>query len=273
MTDTWRVILTPAASAAKNMAIDEAFSESTSQKTSPPTLRLYSWEKPSLSLGYAQSVHDVDLENLSLKQWQLVRRPTGGRAILHTDELTYSITAPVTNPLVAGSVLTSYQRISVILQRALEILGIQTSADKEYEIQSSVDKIDPVCFKVPSNFEITWQGKKLIGSAQARRSNGVLQHGSFPLYGDLTRINEVLRYPNEETRTIAKQKLLDHATTLEIAASKIIPFETVAEAIVEAFKHKNQIELIKSNPTPQELLRADMLEQTKYATNNWNHRI
>ena len=91
------------------MAIDEAILEAAGHGEVPPTLRLYSWQPACLSLGYAQPFADADQAALERFGWQIVRRPTGGRAILHTDELTYSVSGPQSEPRLAGSVLESYR--------------------------------------------------------------------------------------------------------------------------------------------------------------------
>ncbi len=125
--------------------------------------------------------------------WDLVRRPTGGRAILHTDELTYSVAGPQDEPRLAGSVLESYRVLAQALLYALQLLAIPAQAqEKPGTASTGSPNQNPVCFEVPSNYEITVGGKKLVGSAQARRKEGVLQHGSLPLYGDLTRIVQAL---------------------------------------------------------------------------------
>ena len=178
---TWRLIKTPPAHGTWNMAVDEAVLEAVGKGTVPPTLRLYAWEPPCLSLGYAQPVADVSLEELTSQGWEIVRRPTGGRAILHTDELTYSVIGPHDDPHLAGGILESYSNLSQALLSALHMLGIpaeaqESSSDPDASrIERGVEKNkNPVCFEIPSNYEITANGKKLVGSAQARRKEGVL---------------------------------------------------------------------------------------------------
>jgi lipoate-protein ligase A len=113
--NTWRLIINPPYNGAWNMAVDEAILESASVKLQLPTLRFYDWFPYTLSLGHAQPVSDVDLDALNAHQWTLVRRPTGGRAILHADELTYSVCVPVDDSTVSGNILDSYQKISKAL--------------------------------------------------------------------------------------------------------------------------------------------------------------
>ena len=162
---TWRLILSPEGeSGAWNMAFDEALLKFTAGNKLPPTLRLYHWQPPTLSLGFAQPAADVDLAKLKAHGWDLVRRPTGGRAILHIDELIYSVTASVDDPKLAGDLLESYHKISQALLAGLSKLGITASGDKTYNTVPSTNVKNPVCFETPSNYEITADGRKLIGS-------------------------------------------------------------------------------------------------------------
>src|SRR5512141_181320 len=124
MSDTWRLLTTPAAPGAWNMAADESILEHIGRGESPATLRLYAWEPACLSLGHAQPFADVDMGRLRAGGWEIVRRPTGGRAILHTDELTYSVIGPGNDPRLAGSVLESYNRLACALLQAVRSLGL-----------------------------------------------------------------------------------------------------------------------------------------------------
>ncbi len=120
----WRLVITPPAPGAWNMAVDEAILAAVGQNQVLPTLRLYAWDPACLSLGYAQPSTDVDTLRLAERGWHLVRRPTGGRAILHTDELTYSVIGPLSEPRLAGSVLESYRCLASALLMALHRLNI-----------------------------------------------------------------------------------------------------------------------------------------------------
>jgi lipoyl(octanoyl) transferase len=268
----WRVVLTPPSPGAWNMAVDEAILEAVSQERSRPTLRLYAWEPACLSLGLAQPYQDVDLDALVRLGWDLVRRPTGGRAILHVDELTYSVTAPLDEPRVAGGVLESYRRISQALVAALVRIGLSARADKEYPLADDTSPGGPVCFEVPSNYEITVQGKKLVGSAQARRKEGVLQHGTLPLSGDLTRIVRALSFPDEEARQRAAARLLEHAVNIEMLGFDVT-WETAANAFCGAFEDVLQIKLVQEDLSAAERSRAEALLTEKYANPAWTKRF
>ena len=121
---SWRLVCTPPSPGDWNMAVDEAILEAAGQGKTLPTLRLYAWQPPCLSLGYAQPASDADRNALNQNGWGLVRRPTGGRAILHCDELTYSVIAPNHEPRLEGGVLDSYRTLSQALLRALHTLEI-----------------------------------------------------------------------------------------------------------------------------------------------------
>ena len=269
---TWRLIEHTPAIGAWNMAVDEAILESVYSGDSPPTLRLYAWQPACLSLGLAQPFNEVDMAALSTRGWDLVRRPTGGRAILHVDELTYAVIAPETEPRVKGGVLESYLRLSKALLESLRILGLSPEANQKTQNGDST-KPNPVCFEVPSNYEITVNGKKLIGSAQARRKAGILQHGALPLSGDLTRIISALHFTDEASRISAKNRLLAHATTVEKELGNAPDWQEASAAFQKAFQFKLNLNLEQSTLTESENKRAQELMQNKYAHTSWTQRI
>jgi len=268
---TWRLITTPPARGAWNMAVDEAILEHAGRGEVLPTLRLFAWEPPCLSLGRAQPFTDVDTERLQTRGWDVVRRMTGGRAILHTDELTYSVTGPADEPHLAGSLLESYNRLARALLAAVHDLGLPVEM-KEDRAESNGTP-NPVCFEVPSTYEITVGGKKLIGSAQARRKDGVLQHGSLPLTGDLARICQALVFPDESAREAAMQRLLARATTVESVLGREVTWDTAGQAFVRAFEAQLGLKLEAGELSESELTRAEELVNEKYAHSSWTERI
>ena len=269
----WRLIITSAARGAWNMAVDEAILEhvQAEQDVSSPTLRLYAWEPACLSLGHAQPFADVDGARLKERGWEVVRRATGGRAILHTDELTYSVTGSASDSVLAGGVLESYNRIAQALLLAVKELGLPV--EMKQHAGDSPANTNPVCFEVPSTYEITIHGRKLIGSAQARKREGVLQHGSLPLTGDLTRICQALVFEDEAGRENAAQRLLRRATTVESALGQGISWETAAEAFIYAFESQLGICLEKGELSEAESKQAEELVREKYDHPSWTERV
>jgi lipoate-protein ligase A len=253
------------------MAADEAILESIGRGESPPTLRLYAWDPPCLSLGYSQPFADVDITRLQERGWEVVRRATGGRAILHTDELTYSVTGSAEEPVLTGGVLESYNRIAQALSFAVRSLELPVLMKEGKPADHTVS--NPVCFEVPSTYEITVNGKKLIGSAQARKKEGVLQHGSLPLMGDLSRICQALVFENEAARETAARRLLKSATTVESALGGAITWEKAARAFIQAFEEKLGLCFERGELSESELKRTDELAREKYDHPSWTERV
>lgn len=267
---TWRLLNTGSADGATNMAIDEAILTAVAGGKSPPTLRFFAWEPPCLSIGYNQAADEVDITRCRQAGVDVVRRPTGGRAILHTDELTYSIVAPQDEPRVAGGVLESYRRLSAGLVRGLRLLGVDVAqAGAGYGQDADVSA---ACFDASSAYEITAGGKKLVGSAQVRRKEAVLQHGTLPLQGDITRICHYLAVSSEERREELCRDLQTRATSLELSLGRVVPFAQVVEALVKGFSEALKLHLEPGELSQHELVLVQHLRQEKYTAEAWNFR-
>jgi lipoate-protein ligase A len=270
---TWRLLRSAPADGAANMAIDEAILHTIAAGHAPPTLRFYAWEPPCLSLGRAQEAADVDMNALKVAGFDLVRRPTGGKAILHADELTYSVIAPETEPRVAGGVVEGYRCLSAGLVRGLAKLGVTgIVADQRVPPPSPPHRggsqvLGPVCFEAPSDYEITVGGRKLVGSAQMRAHRAVLQHGALPLHGDIARICPLLAAHPDPARVRAR------ATTIEEALGKRASWDEVAEALAEGFAEALNLRLEPGALTKEERAQAKLLRAEKYATEAWTRRV
>jgi lipoate-protein ligase A len=252
------------------MALDEAILEAVRKHRAPPTLRFYAWDPPCLSLGYAQAGSDADRAAIEREGWDLVRRPTGGKAILHTDELTYSISAPVDHPLFANGVLSSYKRISVALMAGLEAMGIEPEL---HMADPPAPGSNPACFQNPGAFEITVEGKKLVGSAQLRRAGAVLQHGSLPLKGELGRICLALRYANQHEREQAMGEVGRHAITVESVLGEPVPWEETARHLTAGFESTLQARFSRQEPSQTEIRRSHEILEMRYVRSDWTQRI
>lgn len=268
----WSLIRSPAASGAWNMALDEAILESVGAGIAPPTLRIYAWSPPCLSLGYAQPFSQIDRRRSQEYGWEIVRRPTGGRAILHMDELTYSISLPIGDRHVHGGVLESYRYLSMGLVSSLRRLGLQVEIQPEIKSSPS-QRSNPICFELPSSYEITAGGKKLIGSAQLRRKGGVLQHGSLPLHGDIARICLALTFADEEQRQEAMQRTRQRATTMEASLGKRATWEKAAAALQSGFSQALKLRFEERVPSAEELRRSQQLCEERYTDRAWTERV
>ncbi len=171
----WRFFLDEPRDGPTNMAIDEVLALGCARGCSPPTLRLYRWSVPTVSLGLNQPLHgEVNLT--TCRQWgvPVIRRPTGGRALLHENELTYSLAIPI--PHGSRSVLQDYEWISKCLLLAMRRLGVTATLSRGDRTKGDAGGL---CFLSPSRYELIVDGRKLIGSAQRRFSRTLLQQGSL----------------------------------------------------------------------------------------------
>jgi lipoate-protein ligase A len=271
---TWRLLISPPLDGATNMAIDEAILHTLADGEGIPTLRFFQWDPPCLSLGYNQHWQEVDEIACRRLGYTWTRRPTGGKAILHTDEVTYSLIIPQADLRIQGGIVESYRVLSLGLLRGLARLDVQaTQAHRDKTATHAREgRGGPVCFDTPSRYEITWEGKKLIGSAQLRRRGIVLQHGTLPLFGDLNRILAALDFSAEE-RALQAKLLPQRATTLAQVLGKELSFTEVIPALSAGFAQQLNLTLSEMPLTDPELRQADQLRAEQYAHDNWNKRV
>ncbi len=245
--------------AALNMALDEALLLLCDEQPRV-TLRFYGWARPTLSLGYFQSVREIDLKECQRRNFDWVRRPTGGRAVLHDHELTYSVIAPI--ELLGASVAQSHERISRALAVGLAKLGLHAELAQS---RVSAKEARAACFAVPAPVELTVQGKKVIGSAQTRTKKSLLQHGSIPIAIDFDALAAVLRIAQAD---LLRQKAAGIAEFLGYEPTR----DALKEAMLQGFAEFFEIEFQSEELSPQEQALAKKLCAEKYATRAWNWR-
>lgn len=218
----WRLLVTPPASGAANMALDEALMDR-ARRTGEWTLRVYSWAEPTVSLGRNQTARGrYDLGRIKDRDLGVVRRPTGGRAILHHREVTYSVTAPTA---AAGALGESYRRINRVLLAALQSLGVGASVATPVT-RATVPGMSP-CFDEPSAGELVVGGRKLAGSAQWRVDGALLQHGSILVADDQSMLAEL---------ALGGQRTIPSPATLTEALGWTPTVDDVAEALHDAVR-------------------------------------
>lgn len=259
---TWRLIFSPAADGATQMAVDEAIWRAVAAGRALPTLRFYAWSPPCLSLGRHQPLEQVNRAALQEAGYGLVRRPTGGKAILHTDELTYSLAVSLADPRVRGGVLESCARLSRGLLLGLQILGIRDATASRRESRSP---LGPVCFEEAADFEIAVEGRKIVGSAQVRGGGGLLQHGSLPLWGDITRVCRFL------VPAADPERVRGRAATLEEIGQRVSWVEA-AQAMAEGFARALSLRLEPGDLSDEEQEAAERLRVEKYNSEAWTAR-
>ncbi|HEX5547565.1 MAG TPA: lipoate--protein ligase family protein [Ktedonobacterales bacterium] len=252
----WRLMIERAPrTGAWNMALDEATMDAVAEGVAPPTLRFYAWEPPCLSLGKRQPLDGIDLARCRSDGIDVVRRATGGFAILHTDELTYSIATRPDDPRADGAILDAYQKLSQGLMAGLRLLG--ATPEMSPVVPGGVHNASAACFEMPSAYEIVMGGRKLIGSAQARPAGRVLQHGSLPLTGDIARLVPYLAYEDEEERAALAEHLRERATTISAALGRAVSFDEAAEAMARGFAEALDLTFEPGGPSAAEMLAAE----------------
>jgi len=253
MSEKWRYLITNNLSAARNMAIDRAVLVANSEGKAPPTVRFYTWSPPAISIGYFQSLADeVDLEKCTSLGVDYVRRITGGGAVFHEDELTYSIVIPESHPEIPKNIMDSYARIC----------GAVVTGLKNLEIESSY---------VPVN-DIISGGKKISGSAQTRKLKTVLQHGTVLMEVDVEKMFSLLRVPNEKIRDKMISDVKQRVTSIKHLLDDSVSFDKAAAAMKNGFEEEFGIELVSGELTDYELDLTDKFEKECFGNAGWNHK-
>ncbi len=273
MSEAWRLLVDAPAGGAWNMAVDEMLLDRVATGAAAPTLRFYQWMPPCLSLGYFQPIDVVDLDGCRALGVDVVRRPTGGRAILHDRELTYSVALPASVLGHDGGVLPSYYRLSLALQDGLRRLGVPATLAPE-ATASGPTAHGPVCFDRPSAHEILLEGRKLVGSAQMRRGGGILQHGSILIEPRIDKLMACLRLPHDSASSTGQdisEGIEDRVAGL--AEVGLTQPAQIAVAIAQAFAARFGVSLVEAPLRPDELAAARVLAGSKYQSAGWTEGL
>jgi lipoate-protein ligase A len=256
---SWRLLDTPPARGAWNMALDEALAESVAEGGGP-VLRFYRWSPPCLSLGRNQPAAGLyDEEAIRARGWDVVRRPTGGRAVLHHRELTYSAALPDT---LLGSPREAYTAMNRALVAGLRRLGVDAAVQGDTGRRAPLPSTSP-CFAEPVEGEVMAGGRKLVGSAQRRMGSVVLQHGSLPLHDDQGEVAALLRQPVADA---------DRPAALVPLLGRELAWEELVAALAQGWREALGAEVEPGTPTERERARAEVLAE-RYGGTAWTwHR-
>ena len=257
----WRLLVTEPADGATNMAVDEAVWLGRQRDASPPTVRFFAWDPPTVSLGYGQPLDDaVSVATARRLGVGIVRRPTGGSAIYHdgpTRELTYSVVATNGDLGVGTDLLEAYRWIARALARGLRAVGV---AAEIVAVPRAKGQAPAFCFARTGRYEIELGGRKLVGSAQRRRGRCFLQHGSVLLGVDGPRLRALFPTTADPLASMA---------TLEAALGRQPTFEEIADALTAAFAAEHEITLRPAGLSRAEQSLVESLVADKYATDAW----
>ena len=244
MTEIWRFIEDYAQSGSFNMAADQVLLQQI-KRGNTPTLRLYTWNQLTLSIGKNQRLDQIETGWCHENGVALVRRSTGGQAVLHGGDITYSLVGDVQSSRFSGGILHIYQTISQSFVHFFQKLGLSPQLQSHSRRQRAA-QASPVCFVVPSAFEILINGRKIIGSAQRQTSTAFLQHGTLPLTDQVPLLSTIFKNTPTETLSLKITAL----ETLGIMEQHSL--EDIWQLLVDSFQEVFHIDLQKQNWSAEE---------------------
>lgn len=250
--DDWRVIPYEKRRGNENMAIDDYFAR---KAFSRPVLRVYGWSVPTISLGYHQDPEVLDFRKVKAAGIDVVRRPTGGRAILHAEELTYAVILPGDSPLSEGSTQAIHNRLSEALAAGLQHAGADVQMNTIRSDLRDHYKSNPesaACFSSMTRYELQLAGRKVVGSAQRKYPHAILQHGSVLVGPAHRRIVEYLA-GNDKLQRRMKRTLEEKTTDLSAHVDTPMDIRELAQAVSEGFRIRFGIESHRQPLLPEEL--------------------
>src|SRR5450759_3133252 len=261
---TYRFVNTGIQDAALNMALDEAILLHHIRGAVPPTLRVFRWSQPAISLGRFQSVEREIADELCQQRGvALVRRPTGGRAVYHRNEFTYSIVIGKRDGAPAG-VVAAYAYLAQGLLAALQDLGVRAELSDERVSKHP----SAACFASSTQADLTSGGFKLIGSAQVWKDDALLQQGSLPLDDRAAEFFAMLRFPDAAAREEALAAYRQKTTPLHTFVPQA-SWDDVARAFRAGFSAALQNEFVEGELSASEWALAQRLEEEKYRKLEW----
>lgn len=272
--DTWRLLIDPPQTADVNMATDEAIAIAFSEQKVPPTLRFYQWCRPAFSIGRFQNLESAWINQLEkdpeCSPFTLVRRMTGGRGLLHDRELTYALISSNKNPLFSSGIKGTYHTIAKGLLLALKMLGVDAEIYSPPKEKRTEGMRHPLCYEASSWYEITANGKKLIGSAQRRWPDHFLQHGSLILEKSILAKNTtVVKQPKWLGIPLSSKKQV----TLSDLLPQLPSHEFLMQAMKSGFESALSTRLETGEISAYEQTWVERLVREKYDNAEWNlHR-
>lgn len=273
MAERWRFIDFAYHTPGFNMALDEALLEWHSKGLIPPTIRFYGWNPATLSLGYFQRVkEEINLDKVKEHQLGLVRRLTGGRAVLHDKELTYSVIVAEDHPLMPKTVSEAYRVISQGLLEGFMELGLDAYFAIPQTEEESAKLKNPrsaICFDAPSWYELVVEGKKIAGSAQTRQRGVILQHGSILIDLDEDKLFDLFLYPNERIKERLQKSFTDKAVTINSIAKNKVDIEIARNAFKLGFEKGLNVELELYKLSEAENEYVEQLARERYENQAW----
>lgn len=259
-----------------NMALDEALLDWHSEGSIPPIIRFYGWNPATLSIGYFQRVEkEINMEAVRKHRLGFVRRPTGGRGVLHEHELTYSVIVSEDYPDMPKTVTEAYRVISEGILQGFQQLGMDAyfAVPKTEEDRESLkNPRSAVCFDAPSWYELVVEGRKVAGSAQTRQKGVILQHGSILLDLDEDKLFSLFNYPNDRVKERMQRAFKNKAVAINEISPQKVTLEQAKRAFKTGFENGLQIELTPFELSQKQLDYVNMLAKSRYESDEWNFK-
>lgn len=271
----WNYIQSGKCSPSFNMALDEALLDWHSKGEIGPVLRFYEWDPATLSIGYFQSVSkEIDMEAVQRHGLGFVRRPTGGRGVLHEHELTYSVIVSENYPEMPETVTEAYRVISGGLLEGFRNLGLEASfsVPTEQVTEQLKRPKSGVCFDTSSWYELVVEGKKVAGSAQTRQKGVILQHGAILLSLDEDKLVSLFKFDSEKIRERVRRGLPEKAVSIDRLTDRTITVSECLTAFSEGFEKALDIELVPYVLTTDQIKVVEEIENRKYLNDAWTYR-
>jgi lipoyl(octanoyl) transferase len=262
----WRVLDFQQYNAFENMAIDEAIFRETIKNKKPPTIRFYGWQPAAVSIGYFQDIKkEVNVEKCCAAGVDIVRRISGGRAVFHCEEVTYSVISCNTEESFPPDILGTYKIISNCIARGLTYLGIEAVLAETGRTLHDAD-FRACCFSIPARNELLVSGRKICGSAQMRSSGGFLQHGSILIGFDPVKTASFLLPMRTDLQL---QKLKDSVAAINEEIDRPVSEQEICASLKKGFTAVLGREITEETLTSEEEELVNKLKQ-KYADLRWN---
>ncbi|MGM0828312.1 MAG: lipoate--protein ligase family protein [Bacillota bacterium] len=274
--ETWRFIDSGNCSPSYNMALDEALLDWHSEGKIPPTIRFYGWDPATLSIGYFQKVEkEINLDAVKEHGLGFVRRPTGGRGVLHEHELTYSVIVSEEHPEMPKTVTEAYRVISEGILKGFQGLGLEAyfAVPKTAEEREGLkNPRSAVCFDAPSWYELVVEGRKVAGSAQTRQKGVILQHGSILLDLDEDKLFSLFNYPSDRVKERMQRAFKSKAVAMNEISSETVTMDMAKEAFKKGFEEGLNIHLEPYELSKEETQYVVDLAGTRYESDDWNFK-
>ncbi|MGD6966999.1 lipoate--protein ligase family protein [Rossellomorea vietnamensis] len=274
--EVWRYIDSGNCSPSYNMALDEALLDWHSEGKIPPVIRFYGWEPATLSVGYFQKVEkEIKMDAVKKHGLGFVRRPTGGRGVLHEHELTYSVIVTEEHPEMPKTVTEAYRVISEGILRGFRALGLEAYfavPRTEEEKQGLKSPRSAVCFDAPSWYELVVEGRKVAGSAQTRQKGVILQHGSILLDLDEDKLFSLFKYPNDRVKERMQRAFKSKAVAVNEISSETVTLDMAKAAFKKGFEQGLGIELEPYVLSQEEARYVEDLAKRRYESDEWNFK-